>query len=408
MGDMANYIALAVPVFFLLIGAELVWARFESREVARLNDAVTDISCGTVQQVLGLFTMTAVFAVYVLIHEHARLFDVPKGSAWAWVLCFLGVDFFYYWFHRSSHELNFAWAAHVVHHQSEDYNLSVALRQSALQQFISAPFYWPLAFLGFPPEMFLAASAFNTLYQFWIHTELIGRLGPLEWFLNTPSHHRVHHGSNPQYIDRNHGGTLIVWDRFFGTFEPEDEKVVYGVTKPPASWNPLWVNFHYLGELWRLSKKTGSWRNRLLLWVKPPGWLPADVDEPPERENALHGVRYDASSPEALDRYVLVHFVAAMVLAFLYLFRFGTLEPEWKAALGLLLIWSVLNLGAIFEGRRWLPVSEVARLMAAVALIAVVARTPGLLVGLGVAGIAAILSAIWLFRYRNHFIAASV
>lgn len=403
VGDMANYIAMAIPVFFLLIGVELWWAKREAREVVRLNDAVADISTGTLQQALGLFTKAAIFAGYAFVYQEWRLFEVPASAVWAWVVCFLGVDFFYYWFHRFSHESNFAWAAHVVHHQSEDYNLSVALRQSALQQFISAPFYWPLALIGFPPAMFLVLSAANTLYQFWIHTEAIRKLGPLERLLNTPSHHRVHHGSNPQYIDRNHGGTLIIWDRLFGTFEPEEEKVIYGVTKPPRSWNPLYANVHYWGELWRLAGAATRWQDRVQIWFRGPGWLPEGVEEAEPVDNALHGVKYDARAPQRLNAYVLAHFALLMVLSFFYILGFDKMAPEWKIALGLFQVWGVVNCNAVFEGRRWLPASELLRLSAAA-----LGLTLG---GVGLPWMAggvllALASALWLWSGRRFFASA--
>ena len=181
-----SLIHLAIPVFFVLIGVELLAARLLERDVYRLADSVSDLSCGILQQVVEVFLKTALFAGYAWLFARHRLFDVPPGAAWAWAACFVGVDFLYYWFHRWSHEVNAGWAAHVVHHQSEEYNLTVALRQGALQPAFSWVFYLPLAVLGFPPAMFLAVSSFNTLYQFWIHTRLIGRLGPLEWVLNTP------------------------------------------------------------------------------------------------------------------------------------------------------------------------------------------------------------------------------
>ncbi len=245
-----NAIALAIPVFFLLIGLEIWIERRErrldsGRTLYRLNDTINDLACGTIQQLAGVFGKTVLFAGYILIFERFRLATLDTGNWAHWAVAFLGIDFFYYWFHRASHEVNFLWAAHIVHHQSEEYNLSVALRQSAVQQFLGAPFYWPLALLGVPPMMFLALDAFDTLYQFWIHTRTIGRLGFLDAVLNTPSNHRVHHGSNAKYIDRNHGGVLIVWDRLFGTFQREEEEPAYGVTRPLANWNPLWANVQY-------------------------------------------------------------------------------------------------------------------------------------------------------------------
>jgi len=401
MGDMANYIAMAVPVFFILIGVELWWAKREAREVARLNDAISDISAGTVQQIVGLFAKAALFAVYALIYQYGRLFEVPSGAVWAWVVCFFGVDFCYYWFHRFSHESNFAWAAHVVHHQSEDYNLSVALRQSALQQFIAAPFYWPLALLGFPPGMFLALSAANTLYQFWIHTEAIGRLGFLESFLNTPSHHRVHHGSNPQYIDRNHGGTLIVWDRLFGSFEPEVERVVYGVTKPPKSWNPIYVNVHYWQQLWRLARRASNWRDKIQVWFRVPGWLPEGVVDEDAGDNAMAGVRYDAQAPPSLSRYVILNFAFLMAVSFVYILRFDDLSFAWRVALGGFQIWSVANFAGVFEARRWLPGSEFARLAAVVGMAAVATRPAW--GGLTAAVVFAGFFGTWLWRKRSFF-----
>ena len=270
-----SLIHLAIPVFFLLIGIELLVARLLERDVYRLADSVNDLSCGILQQVVEVFLKTALFAGYAWIFTSHRLLDVPLSAGWAWAVCFVGQDLLYYWFHRWSHEVNAGWAAHVVHHQSEEYNLTVALRQGALQPAFSWVFYLPLAVLGFPPAMFLAVSSFNTLYQFWIHTRLIGRLGPFEWVLNTPSHHRVHHGRNPRYIDRNHGGTLIVWDRLFGTFGEEREEPVYGVTRPLASWNPVWANLRHWAEMWDVARRAGRPLDRVRVLWKRPGWRPA-------------------------------------------------------------------------------------------------------------------------------------
>ena len=182
-----SVIAYAVPVFFALIGVELLAAHRKRAPVYRFSDTVSDLSCGVISQLAGVVIALGTVAVYVGIHTHWAVFTIPLDAWWAWLLCWVLVDFCYYWFHRTSHRVNFMWAAHVVHHQSEEYNLSVALRQSALQPGYSWLFYLPLAFIGFPPVMFYSLSAANTLYQFWIHTPLIGRMGPLEWILNTPS-----------------------------------------------------------------------------------------------------------------------------------------------------------------------------------------------------------------------------
>ncbi len=212
-----SLILFAVPAFFALIGVELWLCRRRGRPDYRFSDALANLSCGVGQQVIVSVVSGGVL-VYLFLFERAALARLPEGALWSWAACFVAVDFCYYWAHRASHQVNFMWAAHAIHHQSEDYNLSVALRQSWLQRALYWPFFWPLAVLGFPPGMVVTTYTLNILYQFWIHTQLVGRLGPLEWVLNTPSHHRVHHGVDSAYLDRNHGGVLIVWDRLFGTF----------------------------------------------------------------------------------------------------------------------------------------------------------------------------------------------
>ena len=189
--------------------------------------------------------------------------EFSTGHSAVWLGAFVLTDFAYYWAHRLSHEVNLLWIGHSVHHQSEDYNLGVALRQSVLQKVLLIWVYWPLAMLGFPPEMFLTSMAINLLYQFWIHTELIDRMGPLEWVLNTPSHHRVHHGRNPEYIDRNHAGVFIIWDRMFGTFQEEIVKPTYGVTRPTDSFNPVYAQWKPVADLWRDLRAIPGWLDRV-------------------------------------------------------------------------------------------------------------------------------------------------
>ena len=266
-------IVASIPLFFILIGIEILAARILDRRVYRFADSFADLGCGMIEQLLGVFVKVALFAAYLWLYANARLFDLPEQSWVVFAACFLGVDFLYYWFHRKSHEIGAFWAAHSVHHQSEEYNLSVALRQGAFQSFFSWVFYLPLAVLGFPPVVFITCSALNTLYQFWIHTRLIGKLGPLEWVFNTPSHHRVHHGRNPQYIDRNHAGVFIIWDRMFGSFvqETDEERIRYGIVKQLGTFNLLHSVFHeWIGifkDVW-----SAPWNAKLGYIWRPPGW----------------------------------------------------------------------------------------------------------------------------------------
>ena len=222
-----SLIVYSIPIFFLLIGVELLITRVRGLSYYRFNDAITNLSCGIGSQVTGIFMKFLTFGVYVIIYEHSPLTGKIPYNYLTIILLFLGVDFFYYWFHRLAHEISFLWGSHVVHHQSEEYNLSVALRQAWVQGAFSWIFYLPLAFIGFNPYMFATIASLQTLYQFWIHTKVIGRMPAwFEFIFATPSHHRVHHGVNPKYIDKNHAGTLIIWDRIFGTFQQEEEEVV--------------------------------------------------------------------------------------------------------------------------------------------------------------------------------------
>lgn len=370
-GDVVSYIVLAIPVFFLLIGIELIAVRIAGRNDYRLADSVNDLSCGIVQQLLEVFLKTALFAGYAFVFERLRLATIPSSSALAWVACFVGVDFFYYWFHRMSHEVNAIWATHVVHHQSEDFNLAVALRQGAFQGSMSWVFYLPLAWVGFPPAMFLTIVSINTLYQFWIHTQLIGRLGPLEWVLNTPSNHRVHHGRNPKYIDRNHGGTLIVWDRLFGTYQAEEEAPVYGITTPLASWNPVWANLHYWVELFEMARRTRQWADKLRVFMKPPGWHPdalGGFQQPPEVDVATYR-KWGSDTPRALALYAFVQFTLALGAASFLLFRQESLS-RWALALGTgLILASLVVIGSLLENKRWAIPAEGGRLLAIAAFI---------------------------------------
>jgi len=360
-----DYIILSIPVFFILIGVELLIARLRNLHLYRFNDAVTNISCGIVQQITIALSKTVLVVGYIYLYRNFRLFEIPDNW-WTWVVLFIGVDFCYYWFHRLSHEINLFWGAHIVHHQSEEYNLSVALRQSSFQGFISMIFYLPLAWIGFNPIAFVTVNAFQTLYQFWIHTKLIGKLPPVvEFVFNTPSHHRVHHGRNPKYIDRNHGGTLIIFDRLFGTFQAEEEEVIYGVTKPLASWNPLWANLDYYADLWKTLRKRMLWTDRLKLLFAYPGWRPVHLggfQEPPEVGPDAH--IFDTEVPKRVNSYILLQFGATLLITTLLLFSFDRQSIMVRLLLSLWILLSVMNLGGLFETRRWAHFAEPIRLLA--------------------------------------------
>jgi sterol desaturase/sphingolipid hydroxylase (fatty acid hydroxylase superfamily) len=396
-----NYIVLAIPVFFVLIALELVITRLQEKEYYSLGDSISDIGTGMIQQLVDVFLKTALFAGYLYVYERHRIGTLDAGSAAVWAACFIGVDFLYYWFHRMSHEVNAFWAAHVVHHQSEEYNLAVALRQGALQSSFSWVFYLPLALIGFPPLMFLTVSSIDTLYQFWIHTRAIGRLGPLEWILNTPSNHRVHHGRNPTYIDRNHGGILIVWDRLFGTYQREEEEPAYGITTPLSSWNPVWANLHYWVELAAKARRTSRLVDKVRLYLKPPGWQPAELGGflPAPEVDPRH-VKYDTEVPSGLAAYVFVQFLVALAGATALLFRQDDLEAGPRGAGSAAIVITLVALGGLLERKPWafsLEAFRLCLLVAAAALFCATGALPLPVAALVAAGSAGLL--VWLMRH---------
>lgn len=395
-----DVIALAIPAFFLLMGVEWWVARWRRLPVYRFSDWVANLGCGIIQQTFKVALALFTFVAYRYLFEHHRLLELDEGAWWVWGLGFLAWDLAYYWFHRLSHEVNFLWAAHVVHHQSEEYNLGVALRQSAFQGGFSWVFYLPLALVGFPPKVFVICASLNLLYQFIIHTRVVDRLGPLEWVLNTPSHHRVHHGQNPQYIDRNHAGALIIWDRMFGTFEPEGEEVVYGVTEPPMSWNPFYANFHHWGLSWRRSRGARSFAEAARVWWDRPGFVPEGVPVEGKRLNGLD--KYDVPASTGLRIYAVVWLLSIAGAATLYLFVRSTVPGPHLAAWGAGIILSAGSLGGLLDGARWAVWTEAVRpfllVAALLGLRPQLLQQPTVLVGLGGAAAASVLALVVVKR----------
>lgn len=260
----------AIPFFFLTLAAEYFAVR---NRVGLKGHEKRDTAASLAMGVGSLFTSAAAIvpevAAYQFLYEY-RIFDLPNAW-WVWPLLIIAEDHSYYWFHRMHHESRILWAGHVTHHSSEHYNLSTALRQSWTTQFTGIPFWLPLPILGFAPEQILVAKSISLLYQYWIHTESIRSLGPFEWIFNTPSHHRVHHATNPLYLDRNHGGILIIWDRLYGTFEPEHEKPRYGILSPLETFNPVKIAFHEWVDVFRDVRKAKTFRGALKLIFGPPG-----------------------------------------------------------------------------------------------------------------------------------------
>ena len=274
-----NYVVVAIPYFILAMLVEFLYGKLVKRQTYRLADTVNSLQLGTLSRLVDVLRLGFSAIVFGALVKWLGVPQWSMDSAWQWVAAFVAYDFCYYWKHRYGHEWRIMWASHIAHHQSEEFNLSTALRQTGTD-YIGFVFYIPLYLAGVPAAAVITVGSLNLIYQFWVHTEHIRRLGPLEWIFVTPSNHRVHHARNPEYIDRNYGGVFIVWDRLFGTFQDERANLpcIYGITTGLKSWNPLWANLHFWCDTAKLAWRTRSWGDKLRIWFKPPAWQPADLD----------------------------------------------------------------------------------------------------------------------------------
>ncbi|MBT8086519.1 MAG: sterol desaturase family protein [Gammaproteobacteria bacterium] len=369
-----DLIAVAVPFFLLALLLELVVDWRKGSGLYRSNDAINSLSAGILSTTTGYFTKLLplvawgfVLQNFALVDMELAWFDLSPTGVLLWVTAALAWDFCYYWFHRFSHEISVLWAAHAVHHQSEDYNLSTALRQTSTGFLFGWIFYLPLFVIGFPLEVLITVNAVNLIYQFWVHTQLVRRMGALDRILVTPSNHRVHHAQNERYIDKNYGGMLILWDRLFGTFEDEadEEPVVFGVRKPLANWNPVWANLQVYDYLLFDARNASRWRDKLGIWFRPTGWRPADVEQlyPRASTKPSDFHKFDPPIPRRQRQYVLAQFVVAVAGALLIadMFMRNGAAAVWIPCL---MLWAQLyTLGLLNEGRRnALPV-ELLRLL---------------------------------------------
>lgn len=260
-----------VPVFGIAIAAEWLGAVHRQHDLYERRDTLACLGMGLGNVIVNVPMKLFWLALYGWVYQF-RLFEIPMTAAWSWALLLIADDFTYYWFHRLHHRVRLLWCTHSNHHSSERFNLVVALRQPWTEALTAYWFWLPLPLLGFHPLAVILMQSVSLIYQFFVHTELVRSLGPLEAVFNTPSHHRVHHGSNPQYLDRNYGGIFIVWDRLFGSFEPERERVRYGLTQNLQTFNPVRIAFHEWAALLRDLRRATSLRAAWQAVAKPPGF----------------------------------------------------------------------------------------------------------------------------------------
>jgi len=347
--------ALLIPLFAVMVAIEAIIVR--DKKGYRLSDTLGNLGCGLGQQLIGLVTASLMLGAYSLVLRRCALFH--WDSSWQWPIAFIVTDFCYYWFHRACHNFGPLWAIHSVHHQSEEYNFGVALRQPWLTDFAGALFYWPLPLLGIPLPTFLIASAFLCLYQVTLHTRAVGKAGPLGAIFNTPSHHRVHHGRDAQYVDRNHGATLILWDRLFGTFTPESGEIAFGTPDQLGSWDPMVAQLNPILTFLRIKR--------------------------------IRGVSGMVVSPN----YLVAQFTLASIAGTALLLSAPFLSAWQTAAGASFLLLAIAAIGALTDGRRHAIALESARL--AIAPFAAFA-----VAGAGAAVIAASIAALsfaWLGRF---------
>jgi alkylglycerol monooxygenase len=380
---MSHYwFAFAVPFFLILMGLEYVLAGRMKKTYFRFNDSVANISIGIAERLLDMFTVVAFYNVYDYLHQHVAIWSI-QPSIGAWIALFLATDFVWYWYHRLAHEVNLFWAAHVVHHQSEEFNYTVSARITVFQAVIRTGFWAILPILGFPAGMITTLLLVHGLYPFFIHTRTIGKLGILEYILVTPSHHRVHHASNPIYLDKNYGDVLIIWDKLFGTFAPETEPPVYGLTTPLRSYSFLWQHFHFLLELAEATRRTPGIGAKIRLVLGRPDRVDGSI-------RAQLATRFLAGSipvavPYANGRarfrgYVVGQMGSVLLILFGLLLWENTFPALWQGLTAALILLTLINCGAILEQRQWVLHLELARLVVIWALVYSVTGLPILVV----------------------------
>ena len=303
-----NFVEIAIPFFILAMLVELAYGAWKQHQTYRLNDAVASLMMGSLSQLMGVLRLSFSAVVFTSAVKLAGVVPWQATAWWHWVAAFIAYDFCYYWKHRCGHEWRIMWASHSAHHQSEEYNLSTALRQTSTD-YIGFVFYLPMYLAGTPVYVMISVGTLNLVYQFWVHTQHVDRMGMLDYLLVTPSNHRVHHAKNPRYIDKNYGGFLIVWDRLFGTFcdEQRDEKPIYGITHGLRSWNPIWANAVVWWDTLILAVKAPRWRDKISVWFKGPGWFPQGLE--PSREDPLGWhEHYDPQAPQSSKAYVFAQY----------------------------------------------------------------------------------------------------
>ncbi len=397
-----NPIAFIVPAFCLFFGLEYCVARIRSkREIFNFDSSVTNISIGIAERLLNLFIAASFYGLYQYLYERYAWWNIPN-EIWVWILLLLATDLIWYWYHRLGHEINILWGAHIVHHQSEEFNFTVSARITTLQAVVRNTFWCILPVLGFRPEMVIAILVVHGTYSFFTHTQLVGRVSWLEYVFITPSLHSVHHASNEKYLNKNYGDIFVFWDKLFGTFQQEEEKAVHGLTHPLQSKSFLWQHFHYYVELFEACRRAGS----PVKSIKILFGRPEDLDQGIRKD--MERLLFTATKPpvtSVIRGYVVFQIIISLLFLFVYTLFFDQLNLTEKSVGVALLLLTMVNCGALLEQRSWIFGLEIVRMMLVVFSFAYELNSMGLFFG----GVLLLLLVIawdgaerWYFRWIDR------
>jgi alkylglycerol monooxygenase len=352
--------AYAVPLFLFFIALEYIYTKRKGKNYYQFAETVANLNVGIAERLLDIFTIIPFYYFFDYIYTHYALFHFKIGPL-AYIALFLLTDFVWYWYHRLAHEINIFWAVHIVHHQSDDFNYSVSARITVFQSVVRCMFWAALPLMGFPPHIIAIFLLIHGIYPFFTHTQAIGKLGWLEYIIVTPSHHRVHHSSNPEYLDKNYGDMLIIWDKIFGTYTVEKEAPAYGLTKPLNSHSFLWQHFHYILELILAFGSAEGIKNKTtVLFGKP------DAIDPRYRlylEKRLLNIRPSVPTTNGMRVYISLQTTISMVLLFCLIYWIDSLSFVQAFLLSTFIIVSLINSGAILEQRNWIFYLEYLRMV---------------------------------------------
>ena len=357
-----NIYALITPIALVFIILEIGLCYVTKKKYITFSEAVANFGTALGNQTTNVLVMVGVYYVYGYLYDNFRIFTI-EANWWSSILLLLGVDFIFYWVHRWGHEINILWAAHSPHHSAEEMNFFVALRASVTQRLCSFLFFWVLTIIGFSPAHIYTVVAIHLFIAFLHHTEFIRKLGWFEKYFTTPSHHRVHHGVNLQYLDKNFGEFLIIWDKMFGTFAEEKEQVAYGILDHPKTWNPIYINFHFYIVLWNYAVAAPFWWDKIRVWFMPAGWKPRGLPLA-EKPNitAENQIKFCSAMFANSKIYLVLQVILGIVLMMGIISNlFGwSITEKWIGA-GLLW-WQIINWSGILEAKSWLWISETLRI----------------------------------------------